>query len=94
VPENVFLMKIDKNIAISESGLIFNPVNGESFSVNPVGLEIIRMIREETPVDEICRVILERFTVDASSFDKDFHDFVSRLKQHGLIAEESHEAKA
>ena len=30
-----YYMKIHKNVAISDSGFIFNPLNGESFSVKP-----------------------------------------------------------
>jgi len=39
-------MNIKKNIALSDSGFIFNPSTGESFSMNPIGLEIITMLKE------------------------------------------------
>ena len=38
-------MKIKKNVAISESGYIFNPSTGDSFTVNPIGIEIFNMIK-------------------------------------------------
>ena len=40
-------MKIKKNIAISDSGFIFNPSTGESFTVNPIGVEIITLLKED-----------------------------------------------
>jgi hypothetical protein len=46
-------MKISKNIAISDAGLVFNPVTGESFSVNPIGVEIINLMREGKSVKAI-----------------------------------------
>jgi len=45
-------MKIRPNIAISENGFIFNPDTGESFTVNPIGREIIRISKEKYPWSE------------------------------------------
>ena len=39
-----FSMKIKKNIALSDTGFVFNPGNGDSFSVNPIGLEILKIL--------------------------------------------------
>jgi hypothetical protein len=43
-------MRIKKNIAISESGFIFNPAVGDSYSTNPIGAEIIKMLKESKSV--------------------------------------------
>jgi hypothetical protein len=80
-------MKIKKNIAISESGFIFNPTTGDSFSTNPIGFEIIHLLKEEKSKEEIKESILNRYAVDESTFEKDFYDF-SNLLQNSLIAEE------
>ena len=81
------IMKIKKNIAISESGFIFNPTTGDSFSTNPIGFEIIHLLKEEKSKEEIKESILNRYAVDESTFEKDFYDF-SNLLQNALIAEE------
>jgi len=84
-------MKISKNIAISDAGLVFNPVNGESFSANPIGVEIINMIREGKSNKTISESILARYTTDPSTFEKDFHDFIEVLRHFNLL--EEHEEK-
>ncbi len=81
------IMKIKKNIAISESGFIFNPTTGDSFSTNPIGFEIIHLLKEEKSKEEIKESILNRYAVDESTFEKDFYDF-SNLLQNAFIAEE------
>ncbi len=81
------IMKIKKNIAISESGFIFNPTTGDSFSTNPIGFEIIHLLKEEKSKEEIKESILNRYAVDESTFEKDFYDF-SNLLQNSQIAEE------
>jgi len=82
-------MKIKKNVAISESGYIFNPATGESFSVNPVGIEIFNMIKEEKSYDEICKTILSKYNTDNDTFEKDYHDFIGILNQYLLIEKEN-----
>jgi hypothetical protein len=72
-------MKIKKNVAISESGFIFNPTTGDSFSTNPIGLEIIRMLKDEASKDEIRKSILSKYNSDESTFEKDYYDFVMML---------------
>jgi hypothetical protein len=84
-------MKINKNVAISDLGLVFNPVNGESFSVNPIGVEIINNLREGKSVNDIGMVILDKYLVDKDTFEKDFRDFITILSHHNII--EGHEQK-
>lgn len=86
-------MKLRKNVAISESGLLFNPVTGESFSLNPLGVEILNMIREEMNPDQISNAIIERYSTDRTTFAKDFYDFISILEHHNLL-ERDEETKA
>ncbi|MQY78436.1 MAG: PqqD family peptide modification chaperone, partial [Bacteroidetes bacterium] len=81
------MMKIKKNIAISESGFVFDPTSGESFSLNPIGIEIIDLLRQEKSFDEIREIMLNKYEVDDNSFEKYYYDFVSMLKQFKLIDE-------
>lgn len=77
-------MKIQKNIAISDSGFLFNPATGESFSVNPIGLEIINLLREGKTEDEICKAVTENYSTELTVVERDLHDFIHVLKQHQL----------
>jgi hypothetical protein len=82
-------MKLRKNIAVSEAGLLFNPVTGESYSVNPIGVEILDLIREEKNPEQISRAILEKYSTDKTTFEKDYFDFMGILEHYNLL--ESHE---
>jgi hypothetical protein len=46
-------MKLKKNIATSEAGLIFNPGTGDSFSVNETGREILSLLKENKTPEEL-----------------------------------------
>ncbi len=78
-------MKIKENIAISESGYLFNPSTGESFIVNPLGMELLQLIKKGNSFEEISKEILARFSVDSATFEKDYHDFLHQLRQFLLI---------
>ncbi|MDF2157719.1 PqqD family protein [Algoriphagus sp. CAU 1675] len=84
------MLKIRKNIAISDSGFVFDPMSGESFSLNPIGLEIIQLIKNGNNFKEITKVILDKYQVDEETLDRYFYDFISTLKQFNLLESTSH----
>lgn len=78
-------MKLRKDVAVSEAGLVFNPTTGESFSVNPIGVEILSLLREEKDPAEICRIIAGKYNTDKAAFERDFQDFTGVLEQYKLL---------
>jgi len=81
-------MKLKKNIAISESGFVFDPSSGESFSLNPVGMEILELIGKNQKFEEISVRIQEKYEIEALSFEKYYFDFINSLKHFNLIDDE------
>jgi hypothetical protein len=79
-------MKLNKNIAVSETGLLFNPVTGESYAVNPIGVEILEMLKEGVNEAEIARRILDKYATEEATFEKDYQDFMTILHHHNLLA--------
>lgn len=77
-------MKIKKNIAISESGFIFNPGKGESFSTNAIGMQIIKLLQAGKDKDEIKDEIMNEYVVDEVTFEKDYYDFEQLLGKFDL----------
>jgi len=77
-------MKITEEIKISDNGFVFNSNTGDSFNLNPVGLELIKMIAENKEFDEIKEAFLLKFEVDDLTFEKDFYEFCALLKHHQI----------
>lgn len=77
-------MQVLEEIKISDNGFVFNSRTGESFSLNPMGLEMIKMIAANSDFDEIRKSILEKYDVDDLTFEKDFYEFCAMLKHHQL----------
>lgn len=78
-------MKTKENIAISESGFLFDPATGESFTFNPIGLEIFNYLREEKSLDEIKEIMTEKYDIDSLNFERYYFDFTSMLNQYHLL---------
>ena len=81
-------MRLKRNIAVSESGFLFDPTGGESYSLNELGLEIINLIREKKSGQEIAAIITENYEVDLDDFEKYYYDFLGMLKQFKLLEDE------
>ena len=79
-------MRIKKNIALSDTGFVFNPSTGESFSVNPIGAEILKLLKEGKDRDQIKAAIIDQYQTDEATIDRDFDDFVNMMK-HYLLTE-------
>lgn len=77
-------MQITEEVKISDNGFVFNSKTGDSFSLNPIGLEMIKMIEGNREFDEIRKSILDKYDIDDLTFEKDFYDFCALLKHHQI----------
>lgn len=80
-------MKIKKNIAVSENGFVFDPTSGDSYSLNPIGAEIITMLKEGKDMNDVEKHILNKYEVDKATFEKSYFDFITMIKQYHLTEE-------
>ncbi|MCB0638885.1 MAG: HPr-rel-A system PqqD family peptide chaperone [Lewinella sp.] len=78
-------MKVDPNIALSETGFLFHASMGDSYSVNPTGLRIIQLIREGKTVQEVVATLTEEFDVAAEQAEEDVQDFLPYLQQLKIL---------
>ncbi len=80
-------MKITAEIKISDNGFVFNSRTGDSFNLNPFGLELMKYIEAENDFDQIKTQILEKYDIDDLSFEKDFYEFCALLRHHQIISQ-------
>lgn len=81
-------MKLKKNIAVSETGFLFDPNTGESYNLNKTGQLIIKLLSDEKNENEIMQVVLEKYDVESSVFQRYMDDFIMMLNQFSLIEKE------
>lgn len=81
-------MKIKKNVAISESGFIFDAARGYSYSTNDTGGEILGWLKEGKSKSEILDALMEAYLTDRATAEKDLEDFIQVLQQFNLAEHE------
>lgn len=79
---------LNSNIAISETGLVFNPATGDSFTVNHIGIEILKLVKENKSKEEICEIILDAYETDKEAIEFDVNDFLHSLVRNQLISDD------
>jgi hypothetical protein len=72
------------NIAVSDSGFVFNPSTGDSYSMNAIGVEVIRHLQTRRNTTEIIEAITASYDTESQTVEKDLYDFYSMLIQHQL----------
>ncbi|MES2560572.1 MAG: PqqD family protein [Bacteroidota bacterium] len=77
-------MKILKNLALSDTGFVFNPSTGDSFSVNPIGLGILKDFKDGKSEDDIKKRMMAEYQTDKETIEKDLYDFMKMIEQFNL----------
>ena len=80
------MIKIKHNLTINDNGFVFDPVTGESYTLNPVGLEMLRKLDSGQSKEEIKLFYLDNYDMDKWSFEKAYLDFTALLDKNHLIS--------
>ncbi len=74
-----------KMLALNDSGFIFDPTTGQTFTTNETGLDIIRLLREGKTKTEILSFLEEEYDAPADLLYRDATQFLSQLKTYRLV---------
>lgn len=78
-------MILKKNVATSESGFIFNPATGDSFSANPIAAEIMAFLKEGHSATAIKKKLVDTYDTEPGQVERDWDDFVAQLREANLL---------
>ncbi|EGV51531.1 hypothetical protein Rifp1Sym_bf00040 [endosymbiont of Riftia pachyptila (vent Ph05)] len=81
LPNPVLLQRL----AINESGFIFDPVSGRSFTVNESGLALLHLMMQEMSVTGIIEELADEWDLEPRQAERDLLDFSAELRKafHG-----------
>jgi PqqD family protein of HPr-rel-A system len=75
-----------RDLALSDQGFVFDPLSGYTFTVNPTGLLVLRLLKEGRPSAEIVRELQEAFDFDGGEdVGRDVDEMILRLREQGLV---------
>lgn len=72
-------------LAISDSGFVFDPRTGHSYSMNPTGLAALQALRAGADVATVAARLRDEFD-GGVAVDDDVEGFVELLRELGLVA--------
>ena len=70
-----------QQLAISESGFIFDPVSGHSFSVNETGMAIVRLLQQGKDLPATIAELQNSYSEQTVVIERDLMEFISSLRE-------------
>jgi hypothetical protein len=71
-----------RRLAVNDSGFVFDPVSGESFTVNATGRVVLQLLQEQYTLDQVVIAIADKYQIEARQAERDILDFVVHLRKH------------
>jgi hypothetical protein len=79
--------KLLQDLALSDTGFVFDPRSGATFTVNQTGLFTLKALRDGLEVAEIATRLGEEFDLRGADPRRDVDEFMQVLKQNGVLAD-------
>lgn len=75
-----------RELAVSDTGFVFDPYSGFTFSVNATGRFILEQLKTGAEVEEVVRRLRGAFdTQPSDDLSRDVHEFVLMLREQSLL---------
>jgi PqqD family protein of HPr-rel-A system len=75
-----------RDLAVSDSGFVFDPTTGHTYSLNATALVALRALKDGVAADEVARALSDAFERDGSEdLERDAQEFLTQLRTQGLV---------
>lgn len=69
-----------QRLALSDSGFVFDPVTGNSFTVNGTGLALLRLLQKEKDPARIVASLTAEYETGTREAERDLIEFAGHLR--------------
>jgi len=81
-------LKVKPVLRVNDQGTLFDPETGDTFILNPSGLEIFKRLQLGLEPDALYQELLQEYELERENFDRLLIDFASLLKPFQLAQDE------
>lgn len=74
-----------KDLAISDSGFVFDPYTGATFSANATGRVILEGLRDGHGREGLLERLAQSFDTAGQDLPRDLDDFLQTLRREGVV---------
>jgi len=71
-----------RRLAVSESGFVFDPASGNSFTVNETGLAILRGLQHSHDLQSLTEILLRDYDIKPRDLERDLLEFAGTLREY------------
>lgn len=71
-----------QKLAVSQTGFIFDPQSGRSFSVNPTGLRTLELLKEGMGSSETAEILADEYNVPVEVAEGSVESFLLQLGRY------------
>jgi len=75
-----------RNLAISDTGFVFDPSTGNTFLLNETGIFILRKLVQGCERDAVVEALVEEYDVDAEQAGRDLADILIQMQEFGMAS--------
>ncbi len=73
-----------KRLALSDSGFVFDPVTGKSYTVNDTGFWLIKQLQKNSNLNALHAQIMREFDGEVQVIERNVVEFLDQIRQYVL----------
>ena len=77
-------MQVINQLIFDENDMVFHPMMGNSYKLNPIAKEIMMFLKQGKTKEEILEQLAESYDISQNNLYIDLNDFLTKLKVYGL----------
>lgn len=74
-----------KDLAVSDTGFVFDPYTGATFSANPVALTVLEGLKQGLDREALLAQLEAKYEIGAQDVERDLDEFFAVLRRQGLV---------
>ncbi|GAB4138599.1 MAG: hypothetical protein Fur0037_04410 [Planctomycetota bacterium] len=74
-----------RSLAISDTGFVFDPRTGHSFTANATALCLLNAMKQGATREQAAKCLRERFDTEGAEVEHDVDEFLRLLREQGLL---------
>jgi hypothetical protein len=71
-------------LALSQSGFLFDPMSGHSFTLNETGVAVLEALQKNRDLQALRKLLISEYDVDEATLDRDLLEFLGSLRDQLL----------
>ena len=79
------IRKLLADLAVSDTGFVFDPFTGTTFTLNPTGLCLLQAFKEGLDRKAAVDRLVDQFDTKGANVPRELDEFVQLLRQNGVV---------